>query len=244
MESTKNHEPPSNIPERLESLQSSIRQAALAAGRDLSEVQLIAVTKNQPPERVREAVEAGQLLYGENRVQEAKVKIPLLPPNLHWHFIGHLQKNKIRQALPLFRLFHGVDSLSLALNMDRIAEELGLYPEVLLQVNVSGEATKFGFQPETLRAELDNLFGLDRLQVVGLMTMAPYSDDPETSRPFFRALRELRNRLQDETGVALDCLSMGMSGDYRVAIEEGATLVRIGTSIFGTRRTAQNSDDE
>ncbi len=154
---------------------------------------------------------------------------------MRWHFIGHLQKNKVRRALPLFEAFHSVDSFELAEVMDRIASEDGHFPRALLEVNVAGEASKFGFQPEALEREIDALLALPRLQIEGLMTIAPYDDDPESSRPHFRALRELRDRLSGRTGLPFGTLSMGMSGDFEVAVEEGATLVRVGSSIFGSR---------
>ena len=174
-------------------------------------------------------------MFGESRVQEAKAKIPILPARLRWHFIGHLQKNKIRAALPLFELFHSVDSLELAQQFQRIADEEGQRPKVLLEVNVVGEATKFGFKPDALEAQMEEIVALDRLEVAGLMAMAPLAPEAELSRPYFRQLRELRDRLEHDAGVGLPQLSMGMSGDYAVAIEEGATLVRVGSAIFGTR---------
>ena len=219
----------------------AIEKAAAVAGRDPAAVELVAVSKTQPPEALREVAEAGQSLFGESRVQEARAKIPLLPGRLRWHFLGHLQKNKIRAALPLFDCFHSIDSLELAQEMHRIAAEDGQRPAVLLEVNVSGEASKFGFSPEKLEAQLDDLLALDRLEIRGLMTMAPFAPEPEQSRPYFRRLRELRDRLQEAAGVALPQLSMGMSGDYQVAIAEGATLVRVGSAIFGNRPGRQAS---
>jgi pyridoxal phosphate enzyme (YggS family) len=198
-------------------------------------VELVAVSKTFPADFVREAWDAGQTLFGESRVQEAVAKIPDLPGALRWHFIGHLQKNKIRRALPLFELFHGIDSMETAQAMDRIAAEEGAFPRVLLEVNVAGEATKFGFRPEALEAGIDALLALPRLQIEGLMTIAPYDDEPEASRPHFRARRELRDRLASRTGLPFGTLSMGMSGDFEIAVEEGATLVRVGSAIFGAR---------
>lgn len=221
--------------ERLASVQSTIEEAARKSGRELSQIELVAVSKTHPPEAVTEALEAGHFLFGESRVQEARAKIPLVPSRARWHFIGHLQKNKIRQALPLFELFHGVDTLELARDIDRIASETGVFPRILLEVNVAGEETKFGFSPEQVTARMEELLALERLQIEGLMTIAPYEPDPEESRPHFVALRELRDRLQTEFRVSLPHLSMGMSGDYAVAVEEGATLVRVGTALFGER---------
>lgn len=168
-------------------------------------------------------------------MQEARAKVPLLPGRARWHFIGHLQKNKIRHALPLFELFHGVDSLELARDFDRIAAEAGVFPKVLLEVNVAGEATKFGFTPAKLRAQIEELLALERLQIDGLMCIPPPGPRAEDSRKYFVTLRELRDALENEARVPLPQLSMGMSGDYAVAVEEGATLVRVGTAIFGER---------
>jgi pyridoxal phosphate enzyme (YggS family) len=212
-----------------------IRAAAEAAGRDPSGVRLVAVSKTHPPEAIREAAALGQTVFGESKIQEAMAKIPLLPPSLEWHFIGHLQSNKIRKALPLFRLFHGVDNSDLAARMDRASEECGGFPRILLEVNVSGEESKFGFQPDRLRAEIAGLLALPRVEVLGLMTMAPYSDDPLAARPYFAALRRLRDDLEQQTGAPLPELSMGMSGDFEAAIAEGSTLVRIGSALFGER---------
>ena len=212
-----------------------IAAAAARSGRSAQEIELIAVSKTHAAEKVQAAADAGQVLFGESRVQEARVKIPLLPSRLRWHFIGHLQKNKIRHALPLFEMFHGIDSLALAQEMERIADEAGARPRVLLEVNVAGEASKHGFAPETLRRELEDLLSLGRLTIEGLMTIPPLAPEAEASRRYFVALRELRDELETEFDLRLPQLSMGMSGDFPVAIEEGATLVRVGTAIFGER---------
>jgi len=224
------------LAERLAAVRSLIAAAAARAGRPAGEIELVAVSKTHPPETLHEALEAGQTVFGENRVQEARAKIPLLPGRARWHLVGHLQRNKIRHALALgFELFHGIDSLGLARDLDRTADETGVFPRVLLEVNVAGEASKFGFSPEKLRAEMEELLGLGRLQIEGLMTIPPFAPEAEASRPYFVALRELRDRVQTEFRVPLPRLSMGMSGDFSVAVEEGATLVRVGTAIFGTR---------
>ena len=225
----------STLIERLESLRSRMADAARRARRDPAAVGLVAVSKTHPAESVREAFEAGQTVFGENRVQELLAKAPLLPGAVRWHLIGHLQKNKIRKVLPAVELLHGVDTTDLAADIDRVAGELGLFPRVLLEVNVSGEGTKFGFPPDVLRTQLDTLLALPRVQVEGLMTMAPYSEDPETARPVFAALRRLRDELAGQSGTPLPVLSMGMSGDFEVAIEEGSTLVRVGSALFGPR---------
>lgn len=199
------------------------------------DITLVAVSKTHPPGAVIEALDAGQSVFGESRVQEARAKVPLVPARARWHFVGHLQKNKIRHALPLFELLHGVDSLELARDIDRIAGEAGAFPRVLLEVNVAGEGTKFGFTADLLRAQMEELLSLDRLNIDGLMCIPPPQPRAEMARGFFAALRELRDRVQAEFRVPLPQLSMGMSGDFAVAIEEGATLVRVGTAIFGER---------
>ncbi|MEP6809313.1 MAG: YggS family pyridoxal phosphate-dependent enzyme [Chthoniobacterales bacterium] len=224
-----------SIPVNLASIQEQVAQAAQKSGRDAAEVVLVAVSKKQDAEKVRAAFDAGQPIFGESRVQEARAKIPLLPSAVRWHFIGRLQKNKIRHALPLFELFHSVDSLELALEMERIAREEGVRPRVLLEVNVAGEGSKLGFAPEKLREEMSALLELERLEIEGLMTIPPFGKEAEGSRPYFVALRELRDALAREFSVSLPQLSMGMSNDFVVAIEEGATLVRVGTAIFGGR---------
>src|SRR5213080_1462631 len=157
-----------DIAENVACVREQIAQAAAKARRAVDEIELVAITKTHPAEKVREAIEAGQTLFGESRVQEARAKIPKLPSNMRWHFVGHLQKNKIRHALPLFELFHGVDSLALAQEMDRIAEEEGLHPRILLEVNVTGEGSKFGFSPDKLREQMEELLVLQRLSILGL----------------------------------------------------------------------------
>jgi len=224
-----------SIADNLERVREQIAQATGKAGRSIDDVELVAISKTHDAVKVREAIEAEQSLFGESRVQEARVKIPELPSNLRWHFVGHLQKNKIRHALPLFELIHSVDSLALAQDINRIAEEDGLHPRVLLEVNVAGEGSKFGFTPEKLREDLENLLALPRLSILGLMTIPPIADEAEASRKYFVELRELRDRLQTEFHVDLAQLSMGMTQDFAIGVEEGATLVRVGTAIFGKR---------
>src|SRR6266699_6657471 len=224
-----------SIAENLERAHEQIAQAAAKVGRRVEDIELVAISKTHDAAKVREAIEAGQTLFGESRVQEARVKIPELPSNLRWHFVGHLQKNKIRHALPLFELIHSVDSLALARDINRIAEEDGLHPRVLIEVNVAGEGSKFGFTPEKLRGEMEELLALPRLSILGLMCIPPIADEAEASRKYFVQLRKLRDRLQIEFRVDLAQLSMGMTQDFPVAIEEGATLVRVGTAIFGER---------
>ena len=225
-----------SIAENLQRVCEQIAQAAEKVGRAADEIELVAITKTHPADKVREAIEAGQTLFGESRVQEARAKIPELRSNLRWHFVGHLQKNKIRHALPLFEMIHSVDSLGLAQDINRIAEEEGMHPRVLLEVNVAGEGSKFGFSPDKLRDQMEELLALPRLSILGLMTIPPLAEESEASRKYFVQLRELRDRLQTEFRVDLAQLSMGMTHDYAVAVEEGATLVRVGTAIFGERR--------
>jgi pyridoxal phosphate enzyme (YggS family) len=225
------------IEQRLEEVRGRMADAARRSRRDPAGIELVAVTKTHPPEALQEALAAGQTLFGENRVQEARVKIPLVSSRARWHFIGHLQKNKIRQALPLFELLHSIDSLELARDVQRIAEEDGQRPRILLEVNVAGEGSKFGFKPARLEAEIETLIAeAPRLEVAGLMAIPPFAPKPEASRPYFALLRQLRDTVQEKLRIGLPELSIGMSGDYEVAIEEGATLVRVGTAIFGERK--------
>ncbi len=190
-------------------------------------VTLIAVTKTVEPERIAEALDAGVTICGESKVQEAKAKIALVSSRARWHFIGHLQTNKVRDAVELFEMIHSVDSVKLAAEINKWADRLGKTMPVLLEINVSGEGSKFGMKPEDLPAALAEMNKLPRVEVRGLMTIPPAGKD---ARPFFRKLRELR----DAHG--LPELSMGMTHDYEVAVEEGATMVRIGTGIFGERK--------
>jgi len=228
-----------SIAENLERVREQIAGAAAKVGRAAGEIELVAIAKTHSADKVREAIEAGQTLFGESRVQEARAKIPELPSNLRWHFVGHLQKNKIRHALPLFEMIHSADSLGLAQEINRIAEEQGMHPRVLLEVNVAGEGSKFGFSPDKLRDQMESLLALPRLSILGLMTIPPLSKEAEASRKYFVQLRELRDRLQTEFHVDLAQLSMGMTEDFVVAVEEGATLVRVGTAIFGQRKKSE-----
>jgi PLP dependent protein len=233
----------SSILDNLERVREQIAQAAAKAGRDVKDVELVAIAKTHPAEKVREAVEAGQTLFGESRVQEARVKISELSSNIRWHFVGHLQKNKVRQALPLFEMIHSVDSLALAQDINRIAEEEGLYPRVLLEVNVAGEGSKFGFAPDDLREQMEALLALPRLSIEGLMCIPPLAVESEDSRKFFVQVRELRDSLEKEFNMKLPQLSMGMTQDFPIGIQEGATLVRVGTAIFGERSKKQKATD-
>jgi pyridoxal phosphate enzyme (YggS family) len=224
-----------SVEQNLSAVRAAIRTAAERAGRDPASVRLVAVSKTHPADAIRRAFDAGQLAFGESRAQEALEKISLLPQGIEWHFIGHLQKNKIRRVLAHFALFHSVDSTALARQISRIAGECALCPRVLLEVNVSGERTKRGFAPGEIPDEMPALLELPHLRIAGLMTMAPYSENPESARPVFAGLRALRDDLEQKTGAALPELSMGMSGDFAVAIAEGATIVRVGSAIFGER---------
>ena len=220
----------------LQRVQQSMHEASGRAGRDPSSVKLLAVTKTHPPEVVRQAAELGLTLFGENKVQEAKAKIPLSPNRLHWHMIGHLQTNKCRDAVELFDMIQGVDSLHLAEELSKRAEQASKTMPILLEVNIVGEASKFGYKPAQLLADLSALNGLPRLEIHGLMTIPPWSPLSERARPAFRTLRELKTECEQVLGAPLPELSMGMTGDFEVAIEEGATIVRIGTALFGERK--------
>jgi len=226
----------SQIAQNLEAVRQRLAAAARRAGRDPGGVRLIAVTKTVDLERLRQAVAAGHRLFGENYVQEAREKITALGPGLHWHFIGHLQSKKAKAAVELFDLIHSVDRLKLAQALDQAAAQLQKVQDILIQVNLAGEETKSGAAPEKVPDLLRDIACLPHLRVVGLMTMPPWLSAEEV-RPYFRALRELRDRLREIEIVPapLAELSMGMSGDYEVAVEEGATLVRVGTAIFGSR---------
>lgn len=223
--------------DRLDEVRSRIAGAASRAGRNPLEVNLIGVTKTLPAAVAREALEEGLRDLGESKVQEARDKIRDVGRRAaRWHLIGHLQRNKAGKAIELFDWIHSVDSVDLAETMARRAEASGVRPSVLLEVNVSGETSKFGISPDDAKGVARRVAGLEGLELEGLMTIAPYSDDPEAARPHFAALRELRDSLQGELGVSLPHLSMGMSGDYEVAVEEGSTMVRVGTALFGPRQ--------
>jgi pyridoxal phosphate enzyme (YggS family) len=225
----------SQVADNLEEVKSRIAAAAHGAGRDPGEVRLVAVSKKVDLDRLRQAAAAGHHLFGENYVQEAKGKIAALGPGLSWHLVGSLQTNKARDAVALFDLIHTVDRLRLAQALDQAAGRLDQVQEILIQVNLAGEETKSGAAPEEVPDLLQEAARLPHLKVMGLMTMPPWFDDPEAVRPYFRALRELRDRLRHMLALPLPELSMGMSGDYEVAVAEGATLVRVGTAIFGAR---------
>jgi len=221
-------------------IQQRIRSACDRTGRDVRSVLLLAVSKTCPAETIAEAVKDGQVFFGENKIQEAKAKIPLSPGRARWHFIGHLQSNKARDAVELFEMIQSVDSLDLAREISKRCEQAAKEMPVLLEVNVAGESSKFGYKPERLLTELKELSALPRILVQGLMTVPPYVTEPEKARPHFRRLSELKSGCEQTLGFALPHLSMGMSGDFEVAIEEGATIVRIGTALFGPRKARVN----
>jgi hypothetical protein len=229
----------SEISDRLDQVRCRIAQAALSCGRRPEEVKLIAVCKTFPAGAVEEAAAAGQLAFGENRVQEAAAKIPQLvcASPLEWHLIGHLQSNKAHKAAAIFDWIHSVDSLKLLNRLNEAAAVAGKVLPVLLQVDLAGEATKSGATIEELQPMLASAAGMIHLSVRGLMIIPPYLENPEEVRPYFRRLRELRDRLaaEEPPGVELEELSMGMSHDFEVAIAEGSTMVRVGTAIFGVR---------
>jgi hypothetical protein len=226
----------SGVVQRLQQVRDRIADAAARAGRDPASITLIGAAKTVDAERVREAFQAGLLDIAENWVQEALPKIAAVGPGPRWHFIGHLQRNKARAAAGVFDVVHSLDGPRVAQTLDRAARDLGRRLRVLIEVNVAGEPTKYGVAPEAVPGLLAALRGLPHLEPVGLMTMAPMTETPESVRWVFRSLRLIRDRLlAGEAGAAFNELSMGMSGDFEVAVEEGSTMVRIGRAIFGER---------
>lgn len=220
----------------LEEVKAKIAEACRRAGREAGEVKIVAVTKTHGPEVVEEAFAAGLDIAGENKVQEAMWKKPQCNSRICWHLIGHLQTNKVRQALATFDYFHSIDSARLLDKMQAVAEAEGLRPRVLLEVNVAGEKSKSGMKIEDTPYIIEHaMLNCPRIEIEGLMAMAPFSPKPEDSRPYFRRLKELQIQMRKVSGLYLPELSMGMSGDYQVAVEEGATFVRLGTVLFGAR---------
>jgi len=233
----------------LSDVNSRIAAACARSGRDPADVEIIAVTKTHDESVVREAWEGGLKIVGENKVQEAAWKKPASVAGPMWHLIGHLQSNKVRAALELFDFIHSVDSAKLADRINLIADEIGASPHILLEINVSGEKSKSGLAPDDVRPVLAHILReCPRITVEGFMAMAPFSENPEDARPYFRRLRELRDACEKELGLGLPRLSMGMSGDFEVAIEEGATWIRLGTVLFGerpkTKRVAVEGDGD
>jgi len=229
-----------DIAVNFEMIRRRIAEACARAKRDVADVQLLAVTKGHGPDAVAAAADLGQKLFGENKVQEGKSKIPLSPGRLRWHMIGHLQSNKCRDAVQIFDMIEGVDSLALAAEINKQAEKVAKTMPILLEVNVAGESSKFGYKPDTLLAEFMQINALPKIELHGLMTVPPYSPNPERSREYFQQLRALKMKCEEILGAPLPHLSMGMSGDFEIAIEEGATIVRIGAALFGPRSYAKN----
>jgi PLP dependent protein len=227
------------VKEKIDIVRSNIAEAAAKSGRRISVIRLMAVTKTVDDRRILEAIQSGADIIGENYVQEAKRKIDLMGKSVEWHLIGHLQTNKAKHAVRLFDMIHSLDRMDLALELDRRAKAAGVVVPVLIEVNISGEETKRGVAGKDAMTLVRNAALLTNLSIRGLMTMPPWFDDPEKARPFFAALRELKDRVADAqiAGVEMRELSMGMSQDYQVAVEEGATIVRIGRSLFGERPT-------
>ena len=227
-----------SIAENLKTVMDRIASAAKRAGRAPSSIGLVVVTKTVDVEKIREATAAGASILGENRVQEAKEKIEKLGQIAHWHLIGHLQTNKAKYAVKLFSLIHSVDNLELAKELDKQAAKINKVQDVLIEVNMAGEAAKAGVAMEGAVSLIKEAAKRKNISIKGLMIMPPYSENPEDSRPYFRTLRKLAGDTLKENipGVSLQELSMGMSGDFEVAVEEGATMVRVGTAIFGERK--------
>ena len=227
----------STFRENIARIRNTIVDAALRSGRKASDVRLMAVTKTVDDDRIMEAIEAGVDIIGESYVQEAKRKIEKMGRPLEWHMIGYLQSNKAKYAVRLFDMIHSVDRMDLALELDRRSKALSHVMKVLIEVNISGEETKSGVPYKEVIQLIRDVSALDNISIQGLMTMPPWFDDPEEARPYFVALRELRDKIIAENinRVEMRELSMGMSGHYEVAVEEGATIVRVGRSIFGER---------
>lgn len=225
-----------DIGNNLKSVRDEVVEAAIGCGRSPDSIRLLAVSKTFPAADVLTATRCGQLLFGENRVQEAMLKVPeVIVPGVEWHLIGHLQANKVRHAVEVFDVIQSLDSEKLALRLNRVCAELDKRIKVMIQVNVGEEAQKAGLEIEAVRPLVDCVDGLDRLALVGLMAIPPFSDNPEDSRPHFRTLARLLADLNRSRSKPLTELSMGMSADFAVAVEEGSTMVRVGTRIFGGR---------
>jgi len=235
-----------SLEENYKSIQTRIAAACARVGRDPSSVTLVAVSKGQPSDNVRAAADLGLTLFGENRVQEAKLKMGQCPSRVRWHMIGHLQSNKARDAVYLFQMIQSVDSLELAQEINKWADKLAKTVQILLEVNIAGESSKFGYPPERLLTEFEQINALPRIEIHGLMTVAPWTAEPERIRPIFRRLRELKTECDQILGVPLPHLSMGMSGDFEIAIEEGATMIRIGSALFGprTKKVLKSQEEE
>jgi len=222
-----------DVASNLEEVKRRIRAAAKKAGRDPGDIRLVAVSKTHPPRVIKEAYDAGHRIFGENYAQELERKAAALPEDIEWHFVGALQTNKVKKVLPVCRLIHSVDRESLLKELNKRAEGA---VEILIEVNLAGEESKSGASADNLKRLVEEASSIGKVKLKGLMTMPPFFDEPQRARPFFARLRELRDDVSRSTGVVLPELSMGMTGDFEAAIEEGATLVRVGTAIFGARR--------
>lgn len=223
------------VKDNLETINKKIKEAALKVNRDPQEIKLVAVTKTATLEQIKEAINEGVKIIGENKVQEAKGKYQVLTTEVKWHLIGHLQTNKVKYAVEIFDLIHSVDSIKLAKEIDNRSVQFKKTIDVLIEVNISGEETKYGYNPEKVEVFLKEISEFSGIRVRGLMTIAPISKNKEEVRPYFRRLRELSERIRDKNikNIKMDYLSMGMTDDFEIAIEEGANMVRIGRGIFG-----------
>lgn len=223
------------VKDNLETINKKIKEAALKVKRDPQEIKLVAVTKTATLEQIKEAINEGVKIIGESKVQEAKGKYQILTTEVEWHLIGHLQTNKVKYAVEIFDLIHSVDSIKLAKEIDKRSVQFKKIIDVLIEVNISGEETKYGYNPEKVEAFLKEISEFSGIRVRGLMTIAPISKNKEEVRPYFRRLRELSERIRDKNikNIKMDYLSMGMTDDFEIAIEEGANMVRIGRGIFG-----------
>jgi pyridoxal phosphate enzyme (YggS family) len=223
------------IKNNLEIIKEKIKKATLKTNRNPEEIKLVAVTKTATIEQIKEAISAGVKIIGENKVQEAKEKYQILSADIDWHLVGHLQTNKVKYAIEIFDLIHSVDSIKLAKEIDKRSLQFGMITNVLVEVNVSGEETKYGIKAEEVEPFLKEISEFSRIKVRGLMTIAPIAEDKEEVRPYFRKLRKLFEKIKIENmkNIRMDYLSMGMTEDFEVAIEEGANMVRIGRGIFG-----------
>ncbi len=223
------------IKNNLEIINEKVKKAALKTNRNPDEIKLVAVTKTATIEQIKEAIRVGVKIIGENKVQEAKEKYQILSTDIEWHLVGHLQTNKVKYAIEIFDLIHSVDSIKLAKEIDKRSLQFGMITNVLVEVNVSGEETKYGIKPEEVEPFLEEISEFSRIKVRGLMTIAPIAEDKEEVRPFFRKLRKLfeKIKIENKKNIRMDYLSMGMTEDFEVAIEEGANMVRIGRGIFG-----------
>ena len=226
-----------SIRENVQFVRKKIAEACLRSGRDPEEVDLVAVTKTVDVEQINEAIEAGIRVVGENRVQEAWRKFQEVGKGVHWHIVGHLQTNKVKRVLQFADMIHSVDSVYLAREIQTQAEKLDRTVEILIQVNTSGEESKFGLEPEVTIGAIEEISAFSNLEIKGLMTIGAFLPNPEDVRPWFKLLRDLKGQVNEQeiAGVEIGALSMGMTNDYEVAIEEGSTMVRIGTAIFGER---------